>query len=350
MVAIRCNLWTCLRQFRESSAPIDLWIDALTIEQSDLAEKSQQVQMIGKIFQAASRVMIWLVEPALYTDKFLQQAALLPANGVVTPYKNVLRDHEFDQYEVCKFENRAELESAVMSIRTRSYWTRAWIPQEVILANAITVHCGGRSVGWDQFLSLSTLVSGRPSPAVTYTWGSSSHAPMLDHIAGQRAARNSYPRSYFEVFSAFHHSNCFDLHDKVYAFRELLEAASPDFASPIVVDYEQSLFHLYFCTIFSIVSKEKCSRVIHITDLLRQQLQLTADEIETAVRDRIDDLSTLFLTMRDITGKTSSDGRQELLWKCPEQNVYNFADAWAADFERLATGKRTLSLTLRHTV
>jgi hypothetical protein len=37
-----------------------LWIDALSINQDDLQERSEQVKLMGKIYQSAARVVIWL--------------------------------------------------------------------------------------------------------------------------------------------------------------------------------------------------------------------------------------------------------------------------------------------------
>lgn len=63
-VLIRRNLYNCVRTMRDHSSLMYLWIDALSISQSDLDEKSQQVGMIGRIFSQAYEVRAWLGDHA----------------------------------------------------------------------------------------------------------------------------------------------------------------------------------------------------------------------------------------------------------------------------------------------
>lgn len=61
-VRIRHNLYTCLRTMRTTVTVLRLWIDCLSISQTDTDEKSQQVAMIGRIFSQATEVRAWLGE------------------------------------------------------------------------------------------------------------------------------------------------------------------------------------------------------------------------------------------------------------------------------------------------
>jgi len=49
-----------LRQFRHPRTTRTLWSDALCINQGDLAEKSEQVDNMGRIYRNAMRVLVWL--------------------------------------------------------------------------------------------------------------------------------------------------------------------------------------------------------------------------------------------------------------------------------------------------
>ena len=62
------NLHSALRQLRPDPGNIDtstrrLWVDAICINQSDSAEKSQQVMQMTEIYAGAEHVLIWLGEP-----------------------------------------------------------------------------------------------------------------------------------------------------------------------------------------------------------------------------------------------------------------------------------------------
>ena len=59
-LAVRQNLHDALKHLRNPAAPRTLWIDAISINQKDLAERSQQVDRMGDIFKHARRVIVWL--------------------------------------------------------------------------------------------------------------------------------------------------------------------------------------------------------------------------------------------------------------------------------------------------
>ena len=60
---IRENLESFLRYRRQHDHPIDLWIDAICINQDDAQEKSSQVQVMGRIYAISKRLSIWLGPP-----------------------------------------------------------------------------------------------------------------------------------------------------------------------------------------------------------------------------------------------------------------------------------------------
>jgi len=58
-VFIRLNLWNFLVTSRRYGLDVWLWIDALSINQNDLREKSAQVARMGQIYQSAQRTIVW---------------------------------------------------------------------------------------------------------------------------------------------------------------------------------------------------------------------------------------------------------------------------------------------------
>ncbi|KAH6675423.1 heterokaryon incompatibility, partial [Halenospora varia] len=62
------NLWDALHHLRSEEVGRVLWVGAICINQLDSVEKGSQIQKKGDIYQAASRVVIWLGKPGFDSD------------------------------------------------------------------------------------------------------------------------------------------------------------------------------------------------------------------------------------------------------------------------------------------
>jgi heterokaryon incompatibility protein (HET) len=63
VLAITSNCDAALRRFRDQKVPRYLWIDSICIDQSNLLERSEQVELMGEIYRSASQVLIFLSDP-----------------------------------------------------------------------------------------------------------------------------------------------------------------------------------------------------------------------------------------------------------------------------------------------
>ena len=94
------NLDEALRYLRDRHQVRRLWIDYICINQGDKAERSQQVQQMGKIFHYASRALIWLgkgsksTAPALECLEWLHARYNLSRNQTAKNYMKLKRDIE----------------------------------------------------------------------------------------------------------------------------------------------------------------------------------------------------------------------------------------------------------------
>ncbi len=59
---ITANCVAAMRALRKTDETVTLWIDSICIDQSNLAEKSMQVALMGQIYSLASSVIVWLGE------------------------------------------------------------------------------------------------------------------------------------------------------------------------------------------------------------------------------------------------------------------------------------------------
>ena len=223
------NLYDALCHLRCRSHPRALWIDAICIDQSDVAEKSVQVMKMANTYKLAARVVIWLGP-----EKHDSTAAVEFLDDFGRCVDLDLSDYTFtvlsqERYQALKAElvkSESSLPAALSGLLTRPWFERLWVVQEAMLANSerSVVQCGASTVLWQTFLK--GLVC------------------MEQHFQNQPRElsrvlfiRNFYLRSiknrFLEDLMSFGQLlKCKDERDKIYAMLGLI---ADDF--PITVDY-----------------------------------------------------------------------------------------------------------------
>lgn len=154
-----------------------IWIDAVCINQADLAEKSHQVQSMSRIYRQASSVLIWLGPSAEDSDSAMEgidkygEAAL--EGGIFDHGKQFFQrwpDVGDDPVQLrtktklldlMRAATDAEAEGdgadwffprlAFAKLTHRDYFYRVWVKQEVTLARETVMICGRRTTTIDRF-------------------------------------------------------------------------------------------------------------------------------------------------------------------------------------------------------
>lgn len=67
-VPISQNLFTILRRLRQPDSAIQVWADAVCINQRDTSERTHQVGLMGEIYENSRETVIWLGEPTGVDD------------------------------------------------------------------------------------------------------------------------------------------------------------------------------------------------------------------------------------------------------------------------------------------
>ncbi|KAE9373798.1 hypothetical protein N431DRAFT_232514 [Stipitochalara longipes BDJ] len=71
------NLEAVLRHLRETPSEQRIWIDALSINQSDIPERNAQVSEMRQVYSSASFTILWLgTDPTPSISKLLEMASL----------------------------------------------------------------------------------------------------------------------------------------------------------------------------------------------------------------------------------------------------------------------------------
>lgn len=129
-ISITQNLDTALRHLRHRYLSRSLWVDAICIDQKTKSEREDQVKFMNRIYQCASRVLIWLGPSADGSD--------IAMRGIENLDKQYWQTYEFA--------------AQFMEILYRPWFTRIWVVQEFILGKNPRVGCGTFWVHWTSFI------------------------------------------------------------------------------------------------------------------------------------------------------------------------------------------------------
>jgi ankyrin repeat protein len=234
---IRKNLWRFLCQARMFCPNrFDwLWIDAICINQSNNRERMHQVELMAKIFQSASSVIVWLGPRYGGSEAALDYFSSRTARE---------RTHKPPNIHLGRIAS-----ISIASLCYRPYWRRLWILQEIVFARCIWLMCGDRISPWQCFRDV--LLGTRESFAVSASAGPShsragdcfESTSILDSPAMTIVALSEQRiqcRSLYELLLETRFLRCADQLDKVYALLSIAESGRGD----IQPDYDAAIADL----------------------------------------------------------------------------------------------------------
>lgn len=163
-ILVTPNCAAALRSLRSESDSRTLWIDAICIDQENKDEVNDQVAMMTDIYQKAKKVIMWLGSIEGDVQSFRKVFASFPllskAHDKLRPDLNNcarMLTLRIDENKEAKRLVTKALESNTAvgildAIYAASYFSRAWILQEIILGGSRgTVVWGTLRCGWETF-------------------------------------------------------------------------------------------------------------------------------------------------------------------------------------------------------
>jgi hypothetical protein len=245
LIPIRENLWNVLLQLRKKHISRALWIDALCINQSNYLERNHQVGLMGKIYQQAARVCVWLgaTRPDLAGETF---------NFIRDQFKLDLRF--IDSYKRPEFHHW----ECLLALCTLHYWKRLWIIQEVVLATNIDIYRANEVLPWGQLAHVFTLFGEegtkkirrqklKPTNLPRSEYGAKARKKlslsvpyMLDQQ--RRTVKKGIGASVFSLFSRYKDAQCSEKKDKIFGFLGLADTCCRD---AVPVNYALSSHEIY---------------------------------------------------------------------------------------------------------
>lgn len=238
VLRIRKNLFDFLWTFQVyGDTKKYLWIDQISIDQASKREKSQQVAKMGRIYDDAQDVLIWLGNhdnPHVAFDAVEIIARDVNVYGVTPTAKYGKRALS----ELLSSTQCHELDE----LSKLSYWGRHWIVQEAGRGGPSTLMYGS------SFLPFDHLALCAQHPELSKSWGSrlDRHLASLlgvranlhkDGLPARFATKTSRWLSLMRISET---SKCADPRDKVFGIRSLQLDMSQ-----IEVDYDRSVWEVF---------------------------------------------------------------------------------------------------------
>lgn len=273
------NLSLAIRYIRHDSDDVVLWADALCINQNDIQERSDQVRMMGSVYDGAKEVIAWLGEEDDDTKIAME---LVQSWATFMDMSNSFEGIEHQPMGAAALERIQRLvpmaldsraNSALLALAQKPYWVRAWVYQELSLANNVVIQCGRVSKTLDCFLTahqglqmlyVLTMLGHTPTDFVAIGRIMSRRmAHMFDLVGRSRGMRpyslKTLPLSMLKSFKGLDST---DPRDKVFALLGFVALDGP-YPELITPDYEKSIEQVYLDVAKYLILTERTLHVLN---------------------------------------------------------------------------------------
>ena len=134
-IAMSHNLWLCMLRLRQPNDQQVLWIDALCISQEDSRKRTQQVQMMQRIYQSATETIVWLGDHSNGVKEGIVLAKKLAELDRATFDSSTWTSAQNVKQQPFESTGLDELDSASWKPLDNLFWspwfTRAWMAKKL---------------------------------------------------------------------------------------------------------------------------------------------------------------------------------------------------------------------------
>ncbi|KAI9158887.1 Heterokaryon incompatibility protein [Paramyrothecium foliicola] len=241
-LGITPNLADALRHLRYEDRPRCMWIDAICIDQKHVQERSAQVAIMKKIYERASRVVVWLGLANRHTlaalnalervGKGVDEQLEAKTVHTITEIRNATNRYADEPIHFTDIE-----EDAIKDLMFREWFLRLWIRQEVASAEGALLQSGPHSISWKHFRL-----------AIIYMNGKSFHGDPRRfrshnlHVI-EDVCTTGVPYSIKTLRVRLHGTECSEPKDRIYAVLSMLNESDNDLF--IMPDYSKSTAEVY---------------------------------------------------------------------------------------------------------
>ena len=235
---IRANLANALRHLRYPDRRRMLWVDAISINQGDVAERGQQVKRMRQIYPLSDTVIIWIGPEsedsthALETLRyFSEQVEYIISHRWGDAPNAQERDWWRDEHTLPYQEKTWR---SLFSLLHRPWFERVWVLQEALSCNRVQLQCGRDSVPWVDVRKALLVLRQKTSvlpPEIRdrlFTYGRGLMAPPLASLE--------------HLLLWTRNQKCTEPQDRIYGILGLLD---PKIVAKIEVDYSIPVWMTY---------------------------------------------------------------------------------------------------------
>jgi hypothetical protein len=264
------NLNDALRHLSHSDSERPLWVDALTINQSDTLERNSQVSQMATIYSSAAKTIVWLGTGDHIVEKLFSFVGGWPLDWV--------------NFKSCTLEVNnghgvrgiLQLMVPFRAVGSLPYWSRAWVVQEGKFSTKTELVYGFQclhSLALQAFLFLcekcfreTVFNTSKRSPGKLlagvnldeHTQTCSELKIHLDFIQDSKLITLS------QWIQFFCERQCEDPRDKVFSFYDCFV---PRIRNSITVDYSKSTSEVFANIARAFIDYAGHLGILHITDL-----------------------------------------------------------------------------------
>jgi len=159
IVKITTSLQQVLRRVRLATASRTLWADSICINQEDLAEKGEQVRLMGAVFSKADQVLVCVGENE---DGHAERAASLVSelnDMILEGFTLVGESWDAFPWPESTTKERLLLDERWKSLEALLHYpwfARGWVVQEAGLSNNVVIFWGNVVIKWICFVRILT--------------------------------------------------------------------------------------------------------------------------------------------------------------------------------------------------
>ena len=252
---IHHNLNVALRHLRSEDRPRTLWTDAICINQALTNEKNDQVTHMSKVYERATRTLVWLgthADDSAEALPFVKEVVAIKTDGEL---KNNLKQPA----NIAKWE-------AILKLCSRDYWKRYWTAQEIVCGKDPVMMLGYDTLSFADFGQIAQTMRAYyvEALAVPHILEAGHHSRLenqqhifaLQHM--YRLGGTSMPKL-LDLLIMFRGHNCAMLQDRVYAVASM----TGEFQSlGLRIDYGLPAGEVYIDTVKAIIVSSKKLNVI----------------------------------------------------------------------------------------